>query len=367
MNKIIAVLLLLITLPTIASGQARIRDISRVDGIRENSLIGYGIVVGLAGTGDSAKNRATLQSVRNTLENFGIALNNDDVKSNNAAAVIVTAELAAFAQSGDRLDVHVSSLGDARSLTGGTLYLTPLKGVDEKIYALAQGNLTTGGYKFEQNQTISQKNHPTVGFIPRGAIVEKEVSQTFAENNEVKLVLNQPDFVTANSMVETIRMNFPHLHVQAQHAGKISIKPVAPADVMSFIAQVQQLPVATASVARIVVNEKTGTIVSGADVSIGDVVISHGGIRLEIQTNYQVSQPNAFSGQFNPNVRTAVTPDTTVKVEADGEALYTSQGGTSIAELVTALKKLNLNTRDIISILQALKQSGSLHAELVVQ
>ncbi len=350
-----------------AAVSTRMRDISRVDGVRENSLVGYGIVVGLAGSGDSARNQATIQSVKNTLENFGIALNEKDLKTSNAAAVIVTAELSAFAQSGDRLDVHVSSLGDARSLTGGTLYLTPLKGSDDRIYALAQGSLTTGGYKFEQNQNVQQRNHPTVGVIPQGAIVEREVPQSFIDQQQVNLLLNQPDFVTVQSAVQAIKAHFPQHQVKAVHAGKISISPVHKDDAMALIAQVLQLEVQSASIARIVVNERTGTIVSGADVRIGDVVISHGGVRLEIQTRYQVSQPGAFAGARNPEVRTAVVPETDVKVQAEHEATYTSAGGTTLAELVTALKQLKLNTRDIISILQALKQSGALHAELIVQ
>lgn len=350
-----------------ASVQTRIRDISRVDGVRENALVGYGIVVGLAGTGDSSRNQATIQSVKNTLENFGIALSEKDLKTSNAAAVIVTAELKAFAQPGDRFDVHVSSLGDARSLAGGTLYLTPLKGSDNRVYALAQGNLTTGGYKFEANQNVAQKNHPTVGTVSQGAIVEKEVLHSYSREQKVRFVLNQPDFVTAQAMVDVIRQRYPDLNVTAEHAGKISISPVKSEQAMALIADVQQLEVESASAARIVVNERTGTIVSGADVRIGDVVISHGGIRLEIQTRYQVSQPNPFSGQRNPAVSTQVVPDTTVRVQADTDATYSSQGGTSLAELVHALKQLKLSTRDIISVLQALKQSGALHAELIVQ
>ena len=360
-------MLAVLSFTAIASNQARIRDITRVDGVRENSLVGYGIVVGLAGSGDSSRNKATLQSIRNTLENFGVAVSNEDIKSNNAAAVIVTADLNAFAQPGDKIDVHVSSLGDARSLTGGTLYITPLKGVDDKIYALAQGNLSTGGYKFEQNQNVVQRNHPTVGFIPQGAIVEKEIDQQFVRNNQIQFVLNQPDFVTAESMVQVLKQNFPELKVRALHAGKVAVSPVAPEQAMMLIAQIQQLRVQTASIARVVVNEKTGTVVAGADVTIGDVVISHAGIRLEIQTRFRTSQPGAFSGINNPAVRTETVPETDVKIAGEREAYYASQGGTNIAELVAALKKVNLSTRDIISILQAINQSGALNAELIVQ
>lgn len=350
-----------------AAVQAKIRDISRIDGVRENALVGYGIVVGLAGTGDSARNQATIQSVKNTLENFGVSLSEKDLKTNNAAAVIVTAELKAFAQAGDRLDVLVSSLGDARSLSGGTLYLTPLRGSDDRIYALAQGNVTTGGYKFEQNQNVNQRNHPTVGVVSQGAIVEKEVSHSFSENQQIKLLLNEPDFVTAQAVVAVIQQRYPTLSVAAEHAGKITVSPVRSEQAMALIADIQQLSVDSTTAARIVVNERTGTIVSGSDVQIGDVVISHGGIKLEIQTSYQVSQPNSFSGYNSSSVKTQVVPETSVRVQSDTEATYTSQGGTTLAELVHALKTLKLSTRDIISILQALKQSGALHAELIVQ
>lgn len=350
-----------------ASGAVRIRDISRIEGVRDNSLMGYGVVVGLAGTGDSARNHATLQSVRNTLQNFGVVLSTKDIRSNNAAAVIVTAELPPFAQPGDRIDVHVSSLGDARSLSGGTLFMTPLQGADERVYALAQGILTVGGYRFESNQNLEQRNHPTAGFIPQGALIEREVGTTISQNGSLNLILNQPDFITAERMVQALRSSFPSLQIKALHAGRVIIEGVSDDSIMSTIANIQQVRVTPAAIAKVVVNEKTGTIVSGADVYIDNVVISHGGIKLSIDTNFLVSQPQGLIGRINDNIQTTVVPDTDIRVTHDDEALYLSSGSASIGELVDGLKALKLTTRDIISILQALKQSGALHAELIVQ
>ena len=221
-------ILFLVLLPHVAiasqqAGNVRIGDISRIDGVRDNALIGYGVVVGLAGSGDSQRSKATMQSVRNTLENFGLVLESKDINSRNAAAVLVTAQLPPFSQPGDKIDVSVSSVGDARSLSGGTLFMTPLKGVDEKIYALAQGALSVGGYKFEANQNVIQRNHPTVGYIPRGALVEREVITEFAQNGTLSLLLNQPDFVTADRVVNAIKQHFTDLSVKAVHAGKITL------------------------------------------------------------------------------------------------------------------------------------------------
>ncbi len=366
----IGLVFLILTSSAVASQQAgsvRIGDISRVDGVRDNVLVGYGIVVGLAGSGDSQRSKATMQSVRNILENFGLVLESKDINSRNAAAVLVTAQLPPFAEPGDKIDVSVSSVGDARSLTGGTLFMTPLKGVDEKIYALAQGALSVGGYKFEANQNVIQRNHPTVGYIPRGALVEREVRTEFAQNGQLNLLLNQPNFVTADRVVNAIKSRFSKFSVTAIHAGKITVNISESANVMSVIAQLQQLLITPPSISKVVVNEKTGTIVAGANVSISNVVISHAGIKLTIETDFLVSQPTGFLVDPSDKIATRVVPDSKLKIETDHEALYRNTGAVNIADLVDALKSLKLKTRDIISILQALKQSGALHAELVVQ
>ncbi|MCF6436985.1 flagellar basal body P-ring protein FlgI [Pseudoalteromonas sp. MMG022] len=348
-------------------GAVRVKDLARVEGVRDNALVGYGIVVGLAGSGDSSRSLATLQSVKNTLESFGLILSTDDIKSKNAAAVIVTADLPAFAQPGDKLDVHVSSIGDARSLTGGTLYMTPLKGADNKVYALAQGNLAVGGFKLEANQSMLQRNHPTVGFIPQGGTVEREIKNQFVgEDGSLSLILKQPDFVTADRIVQALSRT-TGFDVKAVHAGKVVVTPDEGLSAISAIATIQQAWVVPEVASKVVINERTGTLVSGADIHISGVVISHGSIELKIDTDFYTSQPNGVFIDSNEGIRTVVTPTSELAANQESEALYQNEKGTNIAELVSALKKLKLSTRDIISILQALKKSGALHAELVVQ
>ncbi|CAM4163316.1 flagellar basal body P-ring protein FlgI [Pseudoalteromonas byunsanensis] len=368
-SLILTVSMMLFCTDSVASSQGavRVKDLARVEGVRENALVGYGIVVGLAGSGDSSRSLATLQSVKNTLESFGLILSTDDIRSKNAAAVIVTADLPAFAQPGDKLDVHVSSIGDARSLTGGTLYMTPLKGADNKVYALAQGSLAVGGYKLEANQSMLQSNHPTVGFIPQGGTVEREIKNQFVnDDGTLSLILKQPDFVTADRIVQALS-KATGFEVNAVHAGKVVVKPDQGMSVISAIATIQQARVVPEVASKVVINERTGTLVSGADIHIGGVVISHGSIQLTIDTNFYTSQPNGVFVDTNSGIRTVVTPTSELGASEENEALYQSAQGTNIAELVSSLKKLKLSTRDIISILQALKKSGALHAELVVQ
>lgn len=349
------------------SNGIKIKDISRIEGVRDNALVGYGLVVGLAGSGDSQQNKATLQSLRNTLENFGVAISRDEIRGRNVAAVIVSAELPAFSQPGDRIDVHVSSIGDARSLQGGTLFLTPLQGADDNIYALAQGILTVGGFKFESNQSVLQKNHPTVGFIAQGAVVEREISGQFSSQaSELNLILSQPDFLTADKIAMTVE-GMRDLTVDVVNPGKVKITSARDESIIRTIAKIQHAYIEAPDVSRVVINEKTGTIVAGADIRISDVVISHGSLKLTIETQFNVSQPNNFIGRASSGIETVVVPETTMSVNENNEAVYRQAGGTNITDLVQALQNLKLSTRDIISILQALKQSGALHAELVVQ
>ncbi|MCF2860218.1 flagellar basal body P-ring protein FlgI [Pseudoalteromonas sp. SMS1] len=349
-----------------SQANVKIKDIARVDGVRDNALVGYGIVVGLAGTGDTSRNGATIQSIRNTLENFGLILDLEDIKARNVAAVIVSTDLPPFAQPGDRIDVHVSSLGDAKSLSGGTLFMTPLKGADDEIYALAQGVLAVGGYQFEANQSSVQKNHPTVGVIHQGAVVEREVKSNFlSDDGLLHLVLRKPDFIMADRVVQALQTS--GVTAQALHAGKIQIVPPQDRSVISSIAQIQNLYVEPPAISRVVINERTGTLVAGADVQVGNVVISHGSLKLTIDTNFLTSQPNTMLGRPSNAIQTVVVPDSEIQVTENQEALYTNKNGTNISDLVDSLKAMKLSTRDIISILQALKQSGALHAELVVQ
>lgn len=351
----------------LASSTVKLRDLARIEGVRDNSLVGYGVVVGLSGTGDSSRSKATLQSVKNTLENFGLELSVEDIRASNAAAVIITSELPPFAQPGDRIDVHVSSIGDAKSLTGGTLYLSPLKAVDGQIYAVAQGSITVGGYKFEKNENILQKNHPTVGFISRGALIEKEiVSDFFDKNGKISLVLKKPDFEVATKVVEAIN-KLSAYHAEAVHAGKVVVSAPEKVGKIAAIAEIQKLRIEPISESKVVINERTGTIVAGSDIMVASVTISHSGLKLQVDTDFNVSQPSNIYFNNGEGIKTTAFKDTEITIENEQEAFYKSDSGVSLSELVESLKALKLSTRDIISILQALKQSGALHAEIIVQ
>lgn len=348
--------------------QVRIKDIARFDGVRDNMLVGYGIVTGLAGTGDSSRSKSTMQSIRNTLENFGVIVDTNDINSRNAAAVILTAQLPAFGQEGDKVDVTVSSIGDASSLSGGTLMMTSLKAANDEIYALAQGVITVGGYKFESNNNVVQKNHPTVGRIVRGGTLERSIdNQIIDDAGEIHILLEKPDYTTASRIVAKLATLSPNLEVQAKHAGRISLRSTDAVFPIQLLAQIENTKINPAQLSRVVVNERTGTIVAGTDVSISDVVISHGSLKLTIKTDYFASQPSAVITNRSEGIETVVLSDTEVNASEDNEATFISDKPTSIADLVDGLKSLNLSTREIISILQALKESGALHAELVIQ
>ncbi|MFT4925226.1 MAG: flagellar P-ring protein precursor FlgI [Phenylobacterium sp.] len=358
---------------TAQAGPVRIKDIARYDGVRDNALVGYGLVMGLAGSGDSLRSGSTLQSVRNTLENFGVIVGANEIKSRNVAAVMVTASLPAFAQEGDKVDVTVSSIGDATSLTGGTLLLAPLRAANDSIYALAQGPVSVGGYQFSTrgfstNGNRIQKNHPTVGRVTGGANIEKSINNRYIKaDGSVHLILAEPDFTTVSRVIESLSSEYGGLQFEPIHAGRIQISNSGDPVPFELIARIENTQVVPAEVARVVVNERTGTIVSGTYVQIGNVVISHGALKLVIKTDYVASQPYGLAGRIPASIGTAILPDTEIKVSEQDEATYISKTGTGIAELVQSLKKLKLSTRDIIAILQALKRSGALHAELVIQ
>ncbi|MGH8106297.1 MAG: flagellar basal body P-ring protein FlgI, partial [Arenimonas sp.] len=288
------VILLLLANPLLAqqANNVRLKEIARVAGVRENPLTGYGLVFGLSGSGDSARNRATLQSVANTLRTYGVNVSLDDLSSRNVAAVLVTAKLPAFAEPGQPLDVQVSSAGDARSLSGGTLLLTPLFGPDNKIYAIAQGAISVGGYQFEGQTSSVQKNHPTVGVIPSGATVEQATPIGVSGNGQqLSILLNEPDFTMANRIVLALQSSLPDINARAEHAGKITVSyPSIPTNIVAEIARIENVQVRPERKSRVVVNERTGTVVAGGDVRLGRVSISQGDLRVEISTEYSVSQ-----------------------------------------------------------------------------
>lgn len=351
------------------AGIVKIKDIARVAGVRDAQLTGYGLVFGLSGSGDSARNRATVQSVANTLRNFGVNVDENDIASRNVAAVIVTAKLPAFAEPGQTLDVQVASSGDARSLTGGTLMLTPLMAPDGRLYAMAQGAISVGGYQFEGLSASIQKNHPTVGWIPSGASVEQASPlQVAGDGRALSIVLNEPDFTNANRIVEAIHGAEPGLRVKADHAGKVTIAfASAPSNLVAMVARLENLTVQQERKARVVVNERTGTVVAGGDVRLGQVSISHGDLKVEIRDDFIVSQPEGVYYRPGRDIASVVVPSTTIRAQ-DGEApLVRVPEGATVADLISALRAVRLSTRDVIAVLQSIKAAGSLDGELVIQ
>ena len=325
----------------------KIKDIARFDGVRDNAIVGYGLVVGLAGSGDSNRSKSTIQSIKNTLENFDLIVSTNDIASRNVAAVMVTASLPPFAQAGDKLDVQVSSIGDAKSLVGGSLIVTPLKAVNGEVYALAQGALSVGGYQFEKYDNVAQKNHPTVGQVPHGATVEQSINNRFIKSDgSIHLLLNTPDFTTAARVVERLKASDLPFAVEPIHASRIKLAPLTNsqelANVFSYISTIENTLVNPASNAKVVINERTGTIVSGASISIDNVVITHGSLKIAINTEFEVSQPENLFGRNIFGAETKVVPHTDVRVDESNTALYVNSKPTDIADVVDGLLKMNL-------------------------
>lgn len=364
--------LLLILAPVAFAGapaQVRLKDIARIEGVSDNALTGYGIVIGLSGSGDSSKNRVTVQSVANALSHYGVNVSPDALSTRNVAAVMVTATLPAFAESGQKLDVEVSSLGDAHSLSGGMLLLTPLQGPDGKLYALAQGPVSVGGYLVRSFDSREQKNHPTVGRVPDGATVERAAPLGLSgDGRTLDVVLYQPDFTTAERVVEAIDRSLPGVRARAEHAGKVSVRFArAPESLVRAISMIENVDVAPDQVARVVVNERTGTVVAGGGVSIGAVSISQGDLRIVVRTDYLVSQPQGVYVRSGANVGTAVVPQTDIRVHEPEARQVAMPDGTTVTDLIAALRAVHLSTRDVITVLQSIKAAGALHGELVIQ
>ncbi len=362
--KIMVLTLLAHLLIPMPADCARIKDIAKLEGVRTNQLVGYGLVVGLNGTGDSAGAKFTVQSLGSMMERLGISVNDNDVKIKNVAAVIVTAELPAFAKTGGNIDVTVSSIGDSKGLNGGSLLMTPLKGADGNVYAVAQGALVVGGLAFGGKAASVQKNHPTVGRIPDGALVEREVPfQLNTEGGALSYRLGYADFTTVSRMVSVINKRFDSMIASAGDSGSVDV--VIPleyqADVVRFIADLEGLDVQPDTVARIVVNEKTGTIVIGDDVRLATVAVSHGNLSLVIRESALVSQPNAFA-----QGETVAVPATEIEVVEDEGNLVVLKMGVSIGDVANALNAIGATPRDLIAIFQAIKATGGLHAELVI-
>ncbi len=348
---------------TICEG-ARIKDIAFIEGVRKNYLVGYGLVVGLNGTGDKTGSVQTTTSVANMLKRLGITLDPKRLRLKNTAAVMVTAELPPFVSPGTRIDVLVSSIGDAKSLQGGTLVATPLKGPDGKVYAVAQGPISIGGFLAGGKSAKVAKNHQTAGRIPNGAIVERRVPLNLAQAGQLSLILKEPDFTTAKRIEDSINKSFGMPVAQALSSGtvRLSLPEGFIAKPVEFIASIERLSVETDTPSKVVINEKTGTIVMGENVSISTVAISHGDITVEISTQYLISQPTPFS----EGGQTVVQPQEDVTVEEEKARLVLLPESVTLGDVVRMLNLVGVTPRDLIAILQAIKAAGALKAELEI-
>lgn len=342
---------------------ARIKDLVHIKGIRSNQLIGYGLVVGLNGTGDKQKTQFTYQSLANMMMRMGVRVNAGELKVKNVAAVVVTARLMPFARIGNRIDVVVSSVGDAKSLEGGTLLLTPLRGVDGKVYALAQGALALGGYGAGGDGGGAVKNHLLAARIAGGATIEREIPITLEGKKQVTLALMTPDFTTAFRITETINGSVGMPVAKALDSGTLALQIPKnfQADVGRYLARIESLEVMPDTMARIVVNEKTGTVVIGENVRISTVAVSHGNLTITIKQNEEVSQPGPLSAG-----ETVTTKSTEVNVQEEKSKVVLMPSSSTIGELVRALNAIGVSPRDMISIFQSIKASGAMQAELVI-
>ncbi|HOV85488.1 MAG TPA: flagellar basal body P-ring protein FlgI [Syntrophobacteraceae bacterium] len=358
-----AALLLTVLFLASVGHSARIKDLAYFRGTTSNPLIGYGLVVGLNGTGDKDKTMFTVNTLANLLDNVGIRVDPTQIKVKNVAAVMVTAKLPPFARVGTRIDIQVSSIGDAKSLEGGTLLLTPLQGPDAKTYALAQGPISVGGFSVSgQSGSTVQKNHPTVGFVSGGATVEQEVQVHFTNVQQLDLILKKPDFTTATRAMSLVNSLVPGANAQAVDAA--TIKLTVPASfqgrVPEMITQVENLEIQQEITAKIVVNERTGTIVMGESVKIHPVAVAHGSLTVQITEQQAVSQPLPFS-----RGETTVTPQTRIEVQ-EGKGALSMVGGVTIGQVVKGLNAIGASPRDLINILQTIKAAGALQAELEI-
>lgn len=345
---------------------ARVKDVAQLDGVSNMQLVGYGLVVGLAGTGDGSRTEFTVQSVANMLQKMGVEVPADKIRLRNVAAVMVTAELPAFTKTGQKIDISISSMGDARSLEGGTLLMTPLQGTDGEFYAVGQGPISVGGsmQADHKNRRRRQKNHVLSGNIPNGAIVQKAMQVANMHTGVLRYILDQADFSSAVAMANAINVVFPQSAL-AEDASTVAIRVprTEQQNLMAFIAQTENVDFELSTAAKVILNEKTGTLVSGSDVRISEVAVSHGNVVINIDMEEQVSQPNALSAGRT----TSVTQEKVqMAQEEQMPKVKVLPSVTSAGELAQALNTLGVAPRDIISIFQAIKKAGALHAELIL-
>jgi flagellar P-ring protein FlgI len=342
---------------------SRIKDIASFEGVRTNQLMGYGLVVGLNGTGDRSQTYFSTQTLANMLERSGISINATQVRVKNIAAVMVTADLPPFIHPGSSVDVTVSSIGDAQSLQGGVLIMTPLFAANNEIYVTAQGQIVLGGFSAGGDSNRVQTNHPTVGRIPNGGLVEKDVLVDFNGKSSLRLMLNRSDFTTATGAVRAINESSGATIANAIDGRTIAIQVPAGYSqrIVEFMSMIENAKMEVDYPARVVINEKTGTIILGKDVKIAEISIIHGSLSLQVGTTYTVSQPEAFSAG-----ETKVIPEQTISLQEEKGRTVMLREGASVEEVVRALNTIGAGPRDVIAILQAIKAQGALRAELEI-
>jgi flagellar P-ring protein FlgI len=342
------------------SAQVRLKDVTRLRGESETSLIGYGLVVGLDGSGDGSSSQATVQSIKNMLERFGISVPMNKIRPNNVAAVMVTATVPAFTKSGTRFDVTVASVGDAKSLEGGNLLMTPLLNENHDKYAVAQGEISVGGFNAGSKQASVRTNYTLVGRVPNGALLEREIISQVVSGNALELNLQNSDYTTAQRVADAINANFKIALARPLDSATIQVivpdSVAAESRLVGFISRIENLSVTPEQKARVVINERTGTIVAGADVKISEVAVSHGSLTIRVSSQSQSS----WAGPFGES-----SSSSDVKVSHQSGQVMALQAST-VEELVRALNAIKVTPRDLISIFQALKAAGALQAELVV-
>lgn len=355
------------------SHASRLKDVVSIKGVRENQLLGYGLVVGLQGTGDSSREFTGL-SMAQMLKQMGVNVSQKQVDSKNVAAVVLTAQLPPFARVGQKIDVMVSSIGDAKSLQGGVLLMTPLRGGDKAVYAVAQGPVLVGGFAASGGGASSSKNHPTAGVVPNGALVEKEVKLDFSNRNAIRLALHNPDFTTAARVAKTVNRELGGIFARARDSSTVDV--MVPYDfeggVVEMLALIERLPIQADNKARVVINERTGTVVVGDSVRLNTVAIAHGNLTLEIRTTETtVTEPAGESEladgeQITDGEKTTTVKETSLQLGESGDKLITVPAGATLGDVVNGLNTLGVTPRDLISILQALKAQGALQAELEI-
>lgn len=363
MKNLINIILLVVLCSNFIIAQ-RIKDIAFLEGTKSEQIIGYGLVVGLAGTGDSQRSSFTVQSVTSMLKRFGITVPQTDLRTKNVAAVMVTATLNSFLKPGSAFDVNVASLGDAKSLNGGNLLMTPLSGMDGTVYGFAQGPISVGGYDVSTSSgSRVAKNHTLAGRVPRGGILDLAINDGTLPQNQIKLYLREPDLTTSNNVTDAINAQFGAETAKAKDASEIEIQ--IPSDrsenMVGFLSELESLNVETDNIAKVVLNERTGTVVAGHNVIIQPVSITHGNLNITVRSNPMISQPGAFSGG-----RTAIFNNLIPYAEQDSSRTVALEKASNVQEVAAALNSLKVAPHDIIAIFQALKESGSLTAELII-